>query len=912
MVSKERTMVDVTGHSLEQASSSHVSPALFESEAKLAANPQESASGEKLLHFHHLPAALTPLIGREEVLKAASVLLARPEVRLLTLVGVGGIGKSSLALSVAAGLSPRFAHGVCSVSLAPLSHPAQVIPTIAWTLGLREQGQTRLAESLKHVLSDKHLLLLLDNFEHLLEAAPLLTDLLQSCPELKLLVTSRAVLHLQGEQIFPVPPLPLPNDISASHTEIESWAAIQLFVERARAVRPGFCLTAENAGEVAQICRRLDGLPLAIELAAARLRVLSPASLLSRLQESLSILTSSRRDIPERQRTLRATIHWSYSLLSEEEQRLFRRFSLFRDGATLETLEALTATLGDDPAQVLELLASLLDNSLVASVEQGKGDRRFLLLETLREFGLDSLKSEDDLERCEQAYCTYYLTYMRQLNARKPLLLFAAPVEDIAVEYANIRAALDLLLTSRSLKPALYLASMLAGFWFLRGMLSEGRGLLTQAIEASESSAGGEERRNALAYASAAAFWLAYYQNDMGHAIASAEASYRLYLEIGQQRGYSPLLSVLGVLEIEREGGDFQKGEMMLQESNEQLRALGDVGTLAQNMFMQALHHLHRGLLSQAHGLCEENLARYRGLEHPWFIACTLHCLSWCCFLEGDLPSALTRSEEALALFRTLGFPPFFDEALCVGATMQLTQGEEGRAVSLVEEAYQLGCRQGNQEYLVRALYGMGILALHQKKLDQAQRHFEEAVRMLAQMQYVERLQWIIASSLEGRGQVAVRQQQPAWALRLFAAADTRRRVLGFYSPLGIWHPSYEQAVEALRSSLGAEAFTCLWQEGGVLSPLEALEGRERGISKRSVPSKRKQGLPPGALAVGLTRRELEVLRELYQGRTNVQIAEQLVLSVVTVNSYLRTIYDKLGVSSRTAALRKALDQGLV
>ncbi len=860
-----------------------------------------------------LPVYLTPLIGREEVCKAASVLLVRPEVRLLTMVGVGGIGKSSLALSVAAGLRRTFRHGVCFISLAPLNDPAQVVPTIAWTLGLREQGQTRLTESLKHFLADKHLLLLLDNFEHLLEAAPLLVDLLQNCPDIKLLVTSRAVLRLQGEQIFPVPPLALP-DLAAQTVqgEIESSEAIQLFVERARAARPNFCLTPENAHAIALICQRLDGIPLAIELAVARLGVLSPAELLARLEHSRSVLKSSRQDIPERQRTLRATVQWSYSLLSEEEQRLFRRFSLFRDGTTIEALEAMYTTSGDDPGLVLDHVAALLDKSLIFRREQKNGAVRFFMLETLREFGLEYLEATSEKASCQHAYSTYYLTYMRRLNAIKPLLLFYAPVEKIEIEYANIRVALQMMLRSGAIKSSLYLASMLTGFWFLRGTLSEGRGFLKQAIEASEASQDGEERRNALAYAYAAAFWLAYYQNDMEHAISCAEASYHLYLAIGQKRGYCPLLTVLGILEIEREGGDFQKGEQMLQEGNEQLLALGDVGTLSQNMYMQALHHLHRGLLSQAHALCEENLALYRGLDHPWFTACTLHCLSWCCYLEGDLSSALKHSDEALALFRTLGVPPFFDEALCVGAMLRLAQGEEEAAQSLVEEAYSLGKRQENQEYLVRALCGMGRLALHQGKLDQAQRHFEEAVRKLAGMQYVERLQWIIATCLEGLGQIAVCQNQPDRGLRLLAAADTQRRVLGFYSPLGVQHPQHERALEKIRSLLGGDCFASIWKEGQALSPLEALEARDGRKSKHEPSSKLTQGLPPAALAAGLTRRELDVLRALSLGLTNAQIAERLVLSVVTVNSYLRVIYRKLGVSSRTAATRYALDHGLL
>jgi predicted ATPase len=345
----------------------------------MRSSPYLAASGQTPKHT--LPAQLTSLIGREQEVAAAGLLLQRPDVRLLTLTGTGGVGKTRLALQIATNLIDVFPDGISFISLASVSDPALVIPTIAQTLGLREMGDQSFSELLNIYLSHKHLLLLLDNFEQVVEAAPLLTDLLACCPGLKILVTSRAVLRVRGEHEFPVPPLALPDcrQLPAWET-LSQYAAVALFMRCAQATRPDFKMTAANASPIAEICVRLDGLPLAIELAAARVKLLPPQALLARLGHRFLVLTSGAQDVPARQQTLHNTIAWSYQLLDAQEQRLFLRLSVFVGGCTLEAIEAVCNALdkSNRGGRTLDGVGSFIDKSLLRQTEQeGEEPRPF-------------------------------------------------------------------------------------------------------------------------------------------------------------------------------------------------------------------------------------------------------------------------------------------------------------------------------------------------------------------------------------------------------------------------------------------------------------------------------------------------------------------------------------------------------
>ncbi len=403
---------------------------------------------------NNLPVMPTPLIGREQELATLTELLQRETIRLVTVTGPGGVGKTRLSLQVAAELLDDFADGIFFVALAPISDPSLVAATIAETLHIQEQGAETLREALKAHLRDKSLLLVLDNFEQVIEAAPLVAELLAACPCLKVLVTSREALRVRGEQEFPLPHLALPDPAELPRGDEElvdalsHYAAVELFVERAQAVKPGFTLTPDNALAIVEICRHLDGLPLAIELAAARAKLFTPQSLKARLTKAtgsaLHLLTSGARDLPERHQALRDTIEWSYTLLDPSEQLLFRRLAVFVDGLTLQAAEAVCNRDGDLELEVLDGLASLLDKSLLRQTKQGDSKLRFFLLQTIQEYALERLEGSGEEAAIREAHATYYLTLMEE--AAPQLMadtIRPAWLRRLEAEYDNLRAALN-------------------------------------------------------------------------------------------------------------------------------------------------------------------------------------------------------------------------------------------------------------------------------------------------------------------------------------------------------------------------------------------------------------------------------------------------------------------------------------
>jgi len=775
-----------------------------------------------------VPITFTPLLGREREVVAIKTFLTETETRLLTLLGAPGIGKTRLSLEVAQLLRSSFADGVCFVELAALRDPGLVVPTLARELGIREDGPQPLAEHLKGTLSDKHLLLLLDNFEHLLAAASEVEALLAACPSLKIVVTSRSALRVQAEYLFPVAPLALPDLSRPPELEtLTRTASVALFVQRAQAIRPDFQLTSANARALAEICVRLDGLPLAIELAAARVGVMSPQDLLARLSSRLGLLTRGAWSLPERHQTLRKAIGWSYDLLSSEEQRLFRCLSVFVGGCQLAAVEAIWAALGEDHAagQVLDGVASLIDKSLLHLTEHEGQEPRFVMLETIREYAQECLEHCGEAEQVRRAHADYYVTLMeeaeRQLHAAEQLHW----VRRLRAEMDNLRAVLRWSIETGEVEVASRLSGAMWYYWLTGGHVHEGWRWMEQIFPLCATGAA-SVRAKALHSRAALAFYLGRYKQ----ATAFAQESLTLYRTMGDSA------STAGIL----------------------------VG-LANIAYLQ-------GHYEQVHPYCEEALPLLRALGDQWNMAHVLFILASEAHANGDLSRARTLAEESLALFSASGDRVSASHPSILLAQLAFDRGDYPAA---------------------RSEYERCLLALREVGA-----------------------QWYMAPCLQGLGMVAAAQGHLEWAAQLWGAADALQETT-FDLVAAIVRPTYERAVTHVRAQLGEAAFTSASAKGRTLTPEHVL-AQEGILPSPSAAPERSQAQPPPAptespgYPAGLTEREVQVLRLVAQGLTNTQIAERLILSPHTVHAHISSIHSKLGITSRSAATRFALEHKLV
>lgn len=775
-----------------------------------------------------VPSPPTSFVGRESDAATVCALLRRTDVRLVTLTGPGGVGKSSLARHVAAQLAADYGDGECFVALESVRDHALVPAAIAHALSLREEGAVRLVDRVASFLFDRRMLLVLDNFEHVATAATVVSEVLAACPLLEVLATSRMSLRLSGEHEFRVAPLALPDP--ADRLELDALGAypgVELFLERARAVRPDFRLSESNAGAVGAICARVDGLPLAIELAAARVRLLSPAEILARLAHPFELLTGGPRDMPDRQRTLGDTISWSLALLDRGARTMFTRLGVFEGGFTVDAAEAVAGDAG--AAGVIDALATLIDHSLVErSTGTGPASRQ-RLLETIREFALQELASNGEQDDVRAAHAAFYTALARIGDS-----------ERLEPEQANLRAALRWYLGREDQDGALALTGASSAFWLSRGQLTEGRRWLEQALALGDGPPTAER-----AQASIAAGLLAYHQAD--YAVAGSH----------------------------------------LQRGLDQFRERGDEAGVARALAALALARTRAGDLAPALHLAEEALAAYRRLDGEAGVGRSLETLGRVLWILGDYGQARAQLQESLAVARRLGARDVAARASQGLGYVALADGDLEGADALLEESLSEFRELGDRWWALRGICALGHVAARRGAHAAARLRFEQGLETARELGDP----MLEAACLEGLAGA----HGPAVAARLLGAAESLRERAGAAWPAFV-HADSERSADRARRALGDERFAAEWAGGRAMGAAEIV-GLARPRSAEH--------------PAGLTLREVEVLRLIAAGLTDAQVADRLVLSVRTVHSHVRSIYRKLGVSSRAAATGYAFRHGL-
>jgi predicted ATPase/DNA-binding CsgD family transcriptional regulator len=798
--------------------------------------------------------------------------------RLLTITGAGGSGKTRLALEVSRDLLGVYSDGVWLVELAPLSEEALVPKAVAEAVEVPERPDEPLADTLIEVLGSRELLLVVDNCEHLLEATARLVDvLLDSCPRLRVLATSREGLGVEGEVRWPVPPLDAPDPkYSSTVEELERLESARLFLARARNRDPSFAFTPGNAQVVAEVCSKLEGIPLAIELAAARVGTLSLDQILERLEGSLELLTRGGRTAAPRQRTIRETLDWSHELLSERERKVFRRLSVFAGGWVLEASEVVVSDESIGQSEVLELLSGLVEKSLViAELTAESGAVRYRLLDPIRQYALEKLEQSGETENVKRAHAEYFLALAEEAEPELIGPREAEWFQRLEEELDNVRAAFSWVSEHGEAELCLRLTGALMSFWLTEGHYGEGRGWIEGALTQ-------EGPTSALARAKAlgAASLLASEQNDNARAKEAAEEGLRLSKEIG------------------------------IEDSQTQFFPGGSPAPFFLNLMV--IVAMNEGDLERARALGEESLALGRQADAAQGIVFSLLLLAIAATLRADYERAARLYAEGLSLSRKLESAYWRFLYFENWGWTALLQGDPERATVLIEEAVELARerRRGFMGLLSRPLDNLGWAALLGGELGRAKAQFGENLT-LSKIRGDKRT---LLMSLEGLACVAGAEGEAIRAARLFGAAEALMEEITYRLV-----PQERAVLEPYRASVRSRLEESAWEEavaeGGALGLDQAIgyalskEKPSKHLSPtRSQPPVSSTPEHPG----GLSPREVEVLGLVAEGLTNAQVAQRLFLSPRTVQRHLNSIYHKLGASSRTAATRFAIEHGLL
>lgn len=784
------------------------------STAVFASIPQTSQPLVPLPHGCMLPAASSPFVGRVHEVEAVCARLAEPGTRLLTLTGPGGIGKTRLALQVATVLEAKYADGVRFVDLGPLTDPSLVLPTIAAAFGIAESVHQSPVLRFAEALRARQLLLVLDNFEQVTSAAVEIEHLLAACPTLTILVTSRAVLHLAREREYHVPPLTVPDPAHLpAPSDLLAYDAVALLAQSARAVVPDFTLTEVNAGPVAAICARLEGVPLAIQLAAARIKLLPPAALLSRLDQQLAVLTGGPQDAPERQRTVRATLDWSYHLLTPAQQALLRRLAVFTGGWTLDAAEGVCAGDGADGvmrAEVFDLLAHLVDQSLVL-VEGQAGTGRYRLLETVRQYSLEKLCDAGEEAAARNRHLAWFLQLAEGVESQTWIMPLTASLSLLKPEADNYRAALAWSGRDISGQTELRLAGSLTSLWHAAGAINEGRKVLRDVLDRADPAVHTRARARALM----AAVDLAGLETDPAGAIPLALEAVAIFQELGDDRGLAQALTLLA--RVRHWAGDPTAFVAARDEALSICRKLGDLRAFAETLWLWGDLALDQGDYPAARRQLEECMAVCRRLNDPLMLAYPLISLARVACAEGDVTQARKWAEDGLD--RRKGAPTWLLAiALNSLGEVERCAGNDERAAELFSEALAIFRDQDTAAGIAWSLHNLGHIALRAGTLRHAADLFAAALTSRYQHGYASG----IASELASMGGVSRLAGEQRRAARLFGAAETLlERSRNVLAPADLI--AYERDLAALRAQMEESALKETWALGRALSLEQAV-----------------------------------------------------------------------------------------